>query len=132
MRSITSSIEGLLTIYADPFVDFSIYRFEHDTKKYIVIKVQEFERIPVICKKNYQYKNFHMKKGEIYTRSYRKPETIAVPSHNEMREIIDIATEKNTRELLKIINNIGISTNFKNQAESEEDNFYNQIKDLIN
>lgn len=77
--------------YADPFVDISIDKVPDENKKFVVIQVAPFKEIPIICKKG----SNGLKKGKIYTRSRRMNETSEVNSQTEMREIIDLAVEKN-------------------------------------
>jgi hypothetical protein len=88
--------------YADPFVEISIRKIERedDGKKFVFILVKEFEEIPVICKKDGPTGS-GLFKGRMYCRSRRKYETVEVPSQTEMREIIELATEKMLRKYLR-------------------------------
>ena len=47
--------------------------------------------------------------GKIYVRSKGKPESIAVPTNSEMREVIDIAIDKSLENYLKRMRRIGIT-----------------------
>lgn len=91
------AIKEFVANYADPYVNFEIEVEEFHKKKFIKINVSEFEELPVICKKPYPSV---MKEGSIYTRSKgNKPETIEIPSHIEMREVIEMAIDKGNRKL---------------------------------
>ncbi|KPJ58158.1 MAG: hypothetical protein AMS15_09095 [Planctomycetes bacterium DG_23] len=81
--------------YADPYVELKVSKVPHDGKKFVIIQVQEFSELPVICKKNGPE---GLKKGAIFTRPRRKNETVAVPSQTEMREILDSAVDKRVRK----------------------------------
>lgn len=115
--------------YADPYVRFEIYKSEISSKKFVMIRVYEFDEIPVVCKKDFNSEaTIILRKGATYTRSYGKPQTIEVPSQNEMRELLDMATEKKVRRLMEMSKRIGLPI----QSElSEKDKFDNQIRELI-
>jgi predicted HTH transcriptional regulator len=78
--------------YADPPIEIVLHKIEVESKQFIAIRVEEFERIPILCKRSCA-EVIH--RGKMYTRSKSKPETIEVPSEIEMREIIELATDKN-------------------------------------
>ncbi len=81
--------------YADPYVRLALERVRYDDNDYIVIRVMEFEDVPVICRKDGLS---NLRRGAIYTRTHRMPESAEVPSQTELREILDIAVEKKIRE----------------------------------
>lgn len=94
----SDNMQEYINSFADPYVQTEIYFFEHDNKKFIAIKVSEFNELPVICKKN---GGDNLQKGAIYTRSYQKPETCKVSSQTEMREIIDIAVAEGVKRFVR-------------------------------
>ncbi len=98
-------VAAFVSNYADPFVVFSIEQVPFDNKIFVVITVSEFSDIPVICKQNGKA---NLRKGAIYTRTHRMPETAEVPSQTEMREILDLATAKLARKFLHTASYIGI------------------------
>lgn len=81
--------------YADPYVELIVSLAERDGKPFIVIQAQEFDQLPVVCKKDGE----GLKRGDIFTRSRRKHETARVGSQTEMREILDLAVDKEIRRL---------------------------------
>ena len=101
-------ISSFVNEYADPFVEVSLNRVELKDKKYVVIQIEEFSELPVICKKDGVQGLF---RGEIYTRPRRKNETVKVPSQVEMREIVDMAVEKSNLLLSKRLHKSGIEVN---------------------
>ena len=84
-----------LNEYADPYVELTVTPANRDNKRFIVIEILEFDLLPVVCKKNGQ----DLKRGDIFTRSRRKYETAQVGSQNEMREILELAVDKEIRRL---------------------------------
>lgn len=104
--------------YADPYVEFELFKFIEN--KIIVIVVKEFKEVPVICKKDGR----ELQKGVVYTRGWRIPETVPVPTQTEMREIIEMAVEKELRRFHERINKAGFR--LETQA-SEEQKFNNEL-----
>jgi len=85
--------------YGDPYVVLYLYKPICRGRQYVIIKIDEFEELPVICKKDYPLANLH--RGGIYTRSVTKNESCQVLTQSEMKEIIDLAVDKNTRNCLR-------------------------------
>lgn len=108
--------------YADPYVTFSLHKVEYKGEKFMLIKVEEFEEVPVICKRDY---SDILYKGRIYCRSRTKPESIAVPSQVEMREILEIATDKRALRFLQRIERFGMKL-----TPTDEELFNKQLEDL--
>jgi hypothetical protein len=73
---------------------------------YLWIEVREFDEIPVICRKSY---GDILSGGKLYTRTWRRPESAEVPGSVEMREIIDMATEKSLRAFAQRAARAGIA-----------------------
>jgi hypothetical protein len=83
--------------YADPYVRLELHKFEHKGVTLIGIVVREFDEVPVVCRRSYENV---LRQGALYTRSYRMAETCEVQTQTEMREIIDMATDKGIRSFL--------------------------------
>jgi predicted HTH transcriptional regulator len=81
--------------YADPYVELLVSPIERDGKLFVIIQVQEFAQLPVVCKKEGE----GLKRGDVFTRSRRKYETARVGTQTEMREILDLAVDKEIRRL---------------------------------
>jgi len=90
--------------YADPYVDFMVRRIDCDDRDFVLIQVKEFDEIPVICGKD----GVNLRKGAIYHRSRTKNESAEVFSQSEMREIIEIATDKAVRKFLSRAEGAGL------------------------
>lgn len=87
-----------LASYADPPVAFEIEILEYTNASFVIITVAEFEEIPVLCKRDYQGV---LRDGACYVRSWRKPESVEVPSHSEMRDLLDLAADKQVRRFYR-------------------------------
>ncbi len=112
-------IQDYIHRFADPYVRTELQRFEYDNKSFVAITVHEFDEIPVICKRDGP-EGSGLRSRLILTRSYRKPETVAVPSQTEMREIIDVATEKGIRSFLEKAQRVGLlREGARGQSEAE-------------
>ncbi len=101
----TDVIQAFVNTFADPYATIDLYLKEWDHKEFLGIEVHEFDEFPIVCKRNSEETN----KGAIYSRSYRIRETSIVLSQTEMREIIDMATEKGLRKLLRTLHRSGVS-----------------------
>ena len=86
-----------LAEYADPSVDFEVEIVDYSSKKFLVIHVQEFSDIPVLCKKAY---SDVLRAGACYVRTRRKPETVEIPTQTDMRDLLDLAIEKGVRKFI--------------------------------
>lgn len=96
--------------YADPYVSFDMELINVEGATIIGLRVNEFEEVPVLCKKAYDTPGPNirtvLKKGAVYVRGRPKPESIEVSSVADMRELIDLAVEK---QLANFARKIGIS-----------------------
>lgn len=91
--------------YADPSVSFELEVREYNGGRYVILHVEEFADIPVLCKRDYQVV---LRNGACYVRSRRKPETSEVPTQADMRDLLDLATEKKLRSLLTLLERAGV------------------------
>jgi len=117
--------------YADPYVNLSVHKIVHAQKKFVIIRIEEFDTIPVICKRDW---GNILHRGKIYTRSKGKPETIEVPGQTEMREIINMAVEKEIRHFYERISHAGLQVrarSFISSEPSDKELFDKQREDLL-
>jgi len=101
----SDDVKDFVKEYADPYVSLSIQKHVYDQKKFVVIRIQEFDNTPIICKRDW---GGILHRGKMYTRSRGKPETVEVPSQTEMREIIDMAVDKEYRKFFERLSNVGL------------------------
>jgi len=112
--------------YADPYAKVQVERIENEQKVFVVIQTEEFDEMPVVCKKDGRC---NLRRGAIYTRSRRMPETVEVPSQTEMREILEMATEKRVRKLLEMQERLKLPP-FSSPGPTDDDRFDAQIAEL--
>ena len=111
--------------YADPYVDLKVEKIEYDGKLFVIIQIKEFDELPVVCTKSGQDLN----KGNVYTRSRRKYESVPVSSQTEMREILEMAVDKRIRKLRKQLFQWGFIKQ-KTIEDIDSEKFKDQLGDL--
>jgi len=121
-------ISSHINVYADPPVQFHVNPQDCEGKKYVMVKIDEFEKLPVICKKD--YRRAELKQGKIYVRTRRKNENSEVSTPDEMREIINLAVDKNTRAFVARLQKVGVIP-IRAVLDAEEEAFRKQLGDLI-
>lgn len=94
-----------LTVYAEPSVEVSVDAVCLHERHYVVLGVREFTDVPVLCRKD----GDGLREGEIYIRPRRKPESVPVPRQAEMRDLLDLATEKRLRSFLVMAARAGVT-----------------------
>ena len=91
--------------YADPGVTFEIETIEYDGNRYILLQVEEFSDIPVLCKRAY---GDVLRDGACYVRTRRKPETVELSTQADMRDLLDLAIEKGMSRYIEQARRIGL------------------------
>ena len=85
--------------YADPSIEFETQVLGYKGVNLVVLQVEAFREIPVLCKKQLSVKGRQeLKEGACYVRSRRKPETAEVSTQEDMRDMLDLAVEKALRK----------------------------------
>lgn len=123
-------VAAKLAEYADPSVKFEL-EFQHlDGKYYVVLRVSEFDDIPVLCKKPYPHV---LRQGACYVRPRRKPETTEVPTQEDMRDLLDLAAVKRLRKYLEQVSQAGgiiVPFSSSSPPPSAQQLFQEQLGDL--
>ncbi|MEW9053730.1 MAG: ATP-binding protein, partial [Neobacillus sp.] len=81
--------------FADPPIAFQMHHIKQDEKYFVLIRVPEFDELPIICKRNGEQ---GLKEGAVFSRSKTKPESALIKTQTEMRELIDTAINKGIRQ----------------------------------
>ncbi|PJZ59459.1 helix-turn-helix domain-containing protein [Leptospira adleri] len=114
--------------YAEPHISLNYHLVEdpdNELKKFIVLDILSFSLVPTICAKD-GIEN--LRKGAIYIRSTRIPETAEIRSYSEMRELIDLATERSIRKFLGQMQRLDLT--LKDQMVSSAQMFENELNGL--
>lgn len=95
--------------YADPPLRFHLSELTLTPGSVVAaIEVAEFDDLPHICSRQLDPT---LRKGALYVRTRNVPESAEIPSSTEMREILDLATEKALRSFVQRANNAGLVLN---------------------
>jgi len=118
--------------YGNPAPRFEIRNIEFEGKFYIVFAIQEFLYSPVICIKPGSNAGVEpLMKGALYIRTH-KPETKKVDNETEMREIIELAIDKElglwTPRIRRLVKPSVIKQKIK---ESSSKKFEAELKDIL-
>jgi predicted HTH transcriptional regulator len=96
-----------LAEYADPPLRFDVASVHLSSGATVaVIEVFEFSDIPHLCAKDYPEA---LRKGALYVRPRKVPETSEVASLVEMRDVIQLATEKALRTYIETAERAGLA-----------------------
>lgn len=116
--------------YAEPSLEFDARVIEYQGQKFLVIRVEEFTEVPVLCKKGYNRdRDTILREGACYIRPRRKPETIEVSTYADMRDLIDLATDKSLSRFITRAQSAGIPL-ATHKVKSDKDQFDEQRKDF--
>lgn len=109
-----------LAVYADPPLRFDLAQIELSNGAHIaVLQVHEFAELPHFCAKAHD--RAELKKGALYVRSRAVPETAAVASSAELREVVKLATEKALRAYVESAERAGVELSTAAQAQEAQD-----------
>jgi hypothetical protein len=95
--------------YLVPNAKVRIEKVSDGSVHFIVINVEEFDRLPVICGKVYDLtnklgKDKIIKEGDIFTRTRsHRFESSRVRTHIDMQEILELAIEKGMKPFLELV-----------------------------
>jgi hypothetical protein len=99
------NITSQVNAYVSPHVDLTLVTVDYSqSKRFLAIKVSEFSDTPLVCKKN----EGDLKEGNIYIRSFGKPETTKVTNAQQMHNLLELAAEKRARRILEVSQRIGL------------------------
>jgi predicted HTH transcriptional regulator len=115
-----------IATYADPSVAFDLEVTEYNGRSYVVIQVEEFADVPVLCKRAY---DDVLRDGACYVRPRRKPETTDIPTYADMRDLLDLAVEKGVRRLLAQVQRVGLTVP-PDITVTDQERFNEQLGDL--
>lgn len=87
-----------INTFADPALTLHAeLRQLRDGRNVVVIEVSEFDSVPILCSKDHRDK---LESGEMYTRSLASPASTKRRSQNELRAVLELATQKQLRRFI--------------------------------
>jgi predicted HTH transcriptional regulator len=116
-----------LNAYADPFVQVDVDDVAYDGKRFVVIRVHEFEEIPVLARKDSPPKTdgkLVIRRGGCYVRPRLQAASVEVPTQTEMRELLDAAADKMLKRFLARAGAAGVTLA---PNESDDEKFETQL-----
>jgi hypothetical protein len=84
----------------------------------VVVQVAEFDDIPVLAARDFPR---HIQRGHLYTRSFRKPESSATHTQNELRAVLELATQKQVAKFMSLAAAANLSAAGVPSAQSRYD-----------
>ncbi len=120
------SLADQIARYADPSASFRLDVKEYDGNPYVVIEVEEFADIPVLCKRSY---DDVLRDGACYVRPRRKPETSEIPTQADMRDLLELAIDKGVTQFLERAQRVGLTSRAEVRATDQEQ-FDEQLGEL--
>ncbi|MGI0042358.1 MAG: AlbA family DNA-binding domain-containing protein [Nitrososphaeraceae archaeon] len=123
-------LSDYVNTFVNPYANFKVNHVTNGTLNFVVIDVKEFDRSPVLCKKDYNVdRDKIIREGDIITRTTtRRFESARVRTHIDMQEIIDLAVEKGLRKFIQTAQTAGITlTQGKSEDELFEEELGNEI-----
>lgn len=92
--------------YASPHVDLSIVRLKYrDDQEFLVIKVEEFEMSPVVCKKTY---GNELREGDVFVRPVGQVRTTRLNNAKDIDDVLELAAEKRAKRIIQTAKRIGL------------------------
>lgn len=84
----------------------------------VVLQIAEFDDVPILAARDYER---IIQKGQLYTRSLRKPESSARHTQNELREVLELATQKQLTRFMALAAAANLTVNAGESASSRYD-----------
>lgn len=121
-------IRTFVNTYADPSLNLNLVRFKCDEQLFLAIEVPEFTDIPVICSRDGR----DLTAGTVYIRPMGKAETRPPRDAYELRELLNLSTQKSTRRFIEEMRAVGVlAPTSLDPAPTDSDRFDQQLGSLL-
>ena len=80
--------------YADPPVEMRTIKGEHDGMLFVVVEVDAFADVPIVCKQAAEAGRRSLREGALYVRPAGTPRTEEIHTYGDMKDIIERAVER--------------------------------------
>ena len=99
-------LHDALDRYLSPAANVEVVLHEDDGRRYLIIQVHEFEELPFVCKREGE----GLVRGGMYVRpASGRPRTELIHSAEDMRDLLNIASEKGARRILELTRRLGVT-----------------------
>jgi predicted HTH transcriptional regulator len=89
------NVTTTINTHATPHIDLSIEHLKIDDKLFVAVVIRQFADYPVICARDFvAVDKAAVIRGRIYCRSRRTPESTEVQTPEDLRDIINLATDR--------------------------------------
>lgn len=119
--------------FTEPYIKFTLDNTEYNGKKFVAINIQEFDQVPVICKKDYSDKsgNTIIREGAFYVKTFGIPESNEKVNYIELRTLFELATQKGVQKFVTQARAAGLNLSANTQVV-DSDLFNKQIAEYSN
>ncbi len=125
----TSRINRFVQRYADPPINTTLTKIEHNGKSFVIIGVPQFNSVPHICAKDFQGV---LTKPTIYVRTDNN-ESAPLGNSSDFQALIESAIQNREQRLLSAIRSILKGHDFtKEQKETLQQEYEKQISTAVN
>lgn len=113
-------VNDFVNRYASPSIRLELVLVEHRGKGFLAVKVPEFERSPIICKRNGEDIG-KLREGGIYIRKLGKPQTTQVNRAEDIAQLLELTAEKRAKEIISVSHRIGMIPLTTNRKAFEDE-----------
>ncbi|ROS23723.1 helix-turn-helix domain-containing protein [Cellulomonas sp. PhB150] len=100
------NVSDAIARFTRPAATFALQPLELSTGAHVVVlDVTEFEDVPHVCERDH---SDILRRGALYVRPRGKPRSEHVPSSEEMRELLELATDKRVRAFIGRLGAVGL------------------------
>lgn len=100
------NVHDALARFTRPAAAFALQPLELSSgARIVVLDVAEFDDVPHVCERDH---SDILRRGALYVRPRGKPRSEHVPSSEEMRELLELATEKRVRAFIGHLGAVGL------------------------
>ncbi|MGA9351046.1 MAG: ATP-binding protein [Anaerolineae bacterium] len=118
------NVQQYVNKYAEPYGQLEICFPEDSGKQFVVIRVKQFDTVPVLCKKDLPGENLY--RGDLLVRPLGTVESRRVQTAEEMRGVLDIAIDIGIQKFLARARRVGLPS----ISPSDEELFDKQMEGL--
>lgn len=99
----TDEVAAFVNAYSNPNIDLRVERRNIDGHHIVAVVVREFVDVPVMCARDYVVGGrVIVRQGKLYCRSRRMIESSEVRDVDDLRAILDLATEKGLERYFRL------------------------------